>query len=133
MEQIKGYYDYGIFTPVQVAAITALRNADELIPEVAAKYEKRRDALIDGLSRSGWIIPKPKAAMFVWAKIPEKFRNKGSSKFAEFLLEEAEVLVSPGAGFGDDGDEYIRMSLVENTERIRQAVRQINKVISRHS
>lgn len=131
--QIKGYYDYGIFTPVQVAAIAALRNADHLIPDIAAKYESRRDTLIDGLQRSGWNIPKPRAAMFVWAEIPEPFQPDGSLKFADLLLEEAEVLVSPGIGFGPEGDRYVRMSLVENTERIRQAVRQINRIISQKS
>lgn len=131
LEQIKGYYDYGIFTPVQVAAISALRNSETLIPKIARKYQQRRDALVDGLSRSNWIIPKPKAAMFVWAEIPEEFRHWGSLGFADLLLEDAEVLVSPGIGFGDEGDNYIRMSLIENTERIRQAVKQINKVIRR--
>lgn len=127
--QIKGYYDYGLFTPIQVASIAALNQPREHVRNIAGKYEARRDALIEGLSRTGWIIPKPKGAMFVWAPLPEKFKRLGSLRFSEILLEQAEVLVTPGIGFGDAGEGYVRMSLVENTERIRQAVRQINKVV----
>ncbi|MEX0772968.1 MAG: aminotransferase class I/II-fold pyridoxal phosphate-dependent enzyme [Balneolales bacterium] len=127
--QIKGYYDYGLFTPIQVASIAALKQPRENVRGIAKKYEKRRDVLIEGLARTGWIIPEPKGAMFVWAPLPDKFKHLGSLKFSEVLLEQAEVLVSPGIGFGKAGEGFVRMSLVENTERIRQAVRQINRVV----
>ncbi|MEX0685722.1 MAG: aminotransferase class I/II-fold pyridoxal phosphate-dependent enzyme [Balneolales bacterium] len=130
--QIKGYYDYGLFTPIQVASIAALRQPREKVHKVALKYEARRDTLIEGLGRAGWSIPKPLGAMFVWAPLPEKLKHLGSLKVSEILLEQAEVLVSPGIGFGDAGEGYLRMSLVENTERIRQAVRQVNKVIKEY-
>ncbi|MEX1122335.1 MAG: aminotransferase class I/II-fold pyridoxal phosphate-dependent enzyme, partial [Balneolales bacterium] len=130
--QIKGYYDYGLFTPIQVASIAALKQPREKVRKVARKYEGRRDALIEGLARAGWEIPKPLGAMFVWAPLPEKLKHLGSLKVSEILLEQAEVLVSPGIGFGDAGEGYLRMSLVENTERIRQAVRQVGKVIKEY-
>lgn len=128
--RIKSFFDYGLFTPIQVAAITALRKGDDTVTELAAKYESRRDVLVDGLARYGWEIPKERGAMFVWAALPEKFKDMGSLEFSEILLDEAEVLVSPGIGFGPQGEGYVRMSLVENTHRIRQAVRQIGKVVS---
>lgn len=129
--RIKSFFDYGLFTPIQVAAITALRKGDQNVAEIAAKYESRRDNLVDGLARYGWHIPKERGAMFVWAPLPEKFKEMGSLKFAELLLDKAEVLVSPGVGFGPKGEGYVRMSLVENSHRIRQAVRQIGKVIDK--
>jgi alanine-synthesizing transaminase len=131
LSRIKSFFDYGMFTPIQVAAITALKGDRANVDEIAAKYESRRDVLIEGLSRSGWQIPKNRGAMFVWTPMPEKYRDMGSLKFAKWLLEEAEVLVSPGIGFGPAGEGYVRMSLVENTHRIRQAVRQINRVLTR--
>lgn len=129
LSRIKSFFDYGMFTPIQVAAITALKGDQSKVAQVAAKYEDRRDVLIEGLARSGWNIPKNKGAMFVWTPMPEKYLHMGSLKFAEWLLDEAEVLVSPGIGFGPAGEGFIRMSLVENTQRIRQAVRQINRVL----
>src|SRR5690606_14057792 len=123
--QIKGYYDYGLFTPIQVASIEALNQPDEEVQKLRDKYQERRDVLVDGLARGGWVIEKPKGAMFVWAPVPEKFSEMGSMAFSELLLNKAEVLVSPGIAFGDEGEGFVRMSLVENTERIRQAVRQI--------
>jgi len=131
--QIKGYYDYGLFTPIQVASIEALNQPDEEVQKLRDKYQERRDVLIDGLARGGWVIEKPKGAMFVWAQLPEKFRDMGSMAFSELLLNKAEVLVSPGIAFGDEGEGYVRMSLVENTERIRQAVRQINRVLAEYT
>jgi alanine-synthesizing transaminase len=131
--QIKGYYDYGLFTPIQVASIEALNQPDEEIQKLRDKYQERRDVLVDGLARGGWVIEKPKGAMFVWAQLPEKFREMGSMAFSELLLNKAEVLVSPGIAFGDEGEGYVRMSLVENTERIRQAVRQINRVLAEYT
>ncbi|MEX0929804.1 MAG: aminotransferase class I/II-fold pyridoxal phosphate-dependent enzyme [Balneolales bacterium] len=127
--QIKAYYDYGLFTPIQVASIAALKQPRESVNKVARKYEKRRNVLIEGLTRGGWDIPRPRGAMFVWAGLPDKFLPGGSLKFSEILLDEAEVLVSPGIGFGEAGEGFVRMSLVENTERIRQATRQINRVL----
>jgi alanine-synthesizing transaminase len=129
LSRIKSFFDYGLFTPIQVAAITALRNSQDKVKEIAAKYEKRRDVLAEGLERAGWEIPNTRGAMFVWTPLPAKYREMGSLAFAEWLLQEAEVLVSPGVGFGPAGEGYIRMSLVENTQRIRQAVRQINRIL----
>ncbi|MHC4876850.1 MAG: aminotransferase class I/II-fold pyridoxal phosphate-dependent enzyme [Planctomycetota bacterium] len=126
---IKGYYDYGIFQAVQIAAIIAMRHCDEAVDEIAEKYEKRRDALCEGLERLGWDIERPKASMFVWAKIPEPWNELGSIAFAMKLLEEAGVAVSPGRGFGPEGEGYLRLAIVENTQRLRQAVRQIGRCL----
>lgn len=126
LTKIKGYYDYGIFTPLQVGAIIALRHHWESAPtHYSSIYQKRRDILVEGLNQAGWNIVKPKATMFVWAPIPEKFKKVGSMRFTRFLLEEAEVCVSPGVGFGSEGEGFVRISLVENDKRIRQAVKQI--------
>ena len=127
---IKGYYDYGIFQAIQIAAILALRHGDESVERQAAEYQKRRDVLVDGLRRIGWEVEKPKASMFVWAQYPEEWRKRmGSIDFAMKLLEEAEVAVSPGGGFGDMGEGYLRLALVENEQRLRQAVRQIGRCL----
>ena len=127
LARIKGYYDYGIFAPVQVAAIMALRTPMDFLTENAETYRARRDVLVEGLNRIGWKMQKPKATMFVWAPIPERFRHLSSMDFAMKLLDEAEVCVSPGAGFGQNGEGYVRIALVENEDRIRQAVRQIRR------
>ena len=129
LARIKGYYDYGIFAPIQVAAIMALRTPIDTVMENAAIYQKRRDVLVDGLNRIGWTVPKPQASMFVWAPIPEAWRHLSSLDFSMKLLNEAEVCVSPGAGFGHNGEGYIRIALVENEDRIRQAVRQIRRAL----
>ncbi len=129
LARIKGYYDYGIFAPIQVAAIMALRTPEDTVMENAAIYQKRRDVLVDGLNRIGWKVPKPQASMFVWAPIPETWNHLNSLEFAMKLLNEAEVCVSPGAGFGHNGEGYIRIALVENEDRIRQAVRQIRRAL----
>jgi alanine-synthesizing transaminase len=127
---IKGYYDYGIFQAVQIAAIMALRHGDELVERQAAEYQKRRDVLVEGLRRIGWQVETPKASMFVWAQYPEEWRARmGSIDLAMKLLEEAEVAVSPGGGFGDVGEGYLRLALVENEQRLRQAVRQIGRCL----
>ena len=131
LAKIKSFFDYGLFTPIQVAAIHELRHNREQAEQIAKKYEKRREVLVEGLARYGWEIPYSRGAMYVWAEIPEAFRPMGSLAFAELLLDEAEVLVSPGIGFGPAGEGFIRMSLVENTQRIRQAVRQIGRVLSK--
>ena len=129
LARIKGYYDYGIFAPIQVAAIMALRTPENVVMENANVYRKRRDVLVEGLNRIGWNVPKPQATMFVWAPIPEPWQHLSSLDFSMKLLNEAEVCVSPGAGFGHNGEGYIRIALVENEDRIRQAVRQIRRAL----
>ena len=124
---IKGYYDYGIFQAVQIAAIVAMRHGDASIEGLSAEYQKRRDALCDGLERLGWEIERPKAGMFVWAKIPEPYASMGSIDFAMKLLDEGGVAVSPGRGFGEEGEGYLRLAIVENAHRLRQAVREIGR------
>ncbi len=126
---IKGYFDYGIFTPVQVSAISALDGSQDCVAETVKTYQKRRDTFVDGLNKIGWGVPKPKATMYLWAPIPEKYRYMGSMDFSMKLLTEAEVVVSPGIAFGGLGDGYIRISLVENEHRINQAIRNIKKCL----
>jgi alanine-synthesizing transaminase len=127
---IKGYYDYGIFQPIQIAGIIALRHCDELVQRQSAEYQLRRDVLVDGLQRIGWDVENPKASMFVWARYPAAWRERmGSIDFAMKLIEEAEVAVSPGRGFGEAGEGYLRLALVENEHRLRQAVRQIGRCL----
>ena len=126
---IKGYYDYGIFQAVQIAAIIAMRNCDDAIDTLVEEYQGRRDALVDGLHRLGWEAERPKAGMFVWAKIPEPWSQMGSIDFAMKLLAEGGVAVSPGRGFGEDGEGYLRLAIVENAQRLRQAVRQIGRCL----
>ena len=129
---IKGYYDYGMFRPVQIAAIMALRYTDAAVEAQAAVYQRRRDVLCKGLKRLGWPIERPKATMFVWAKIPEPWSARMSSlDFAMKLLKEGDVAVSPGGGFGPAGEGYVRMALVENENRLRQAVRQIGRCLAK--
>ncbi|MSS72331.1 MAG: aminotransferase class I/II-fold pyridoxal phosphate-dependent enzyme [Candidatus Latescibacteria bacterium] len=129
LAKIKGYMDYGIFTPIQVAAITALDGPQDCVKAAAKLYQKRRDTLVRGLNRIGWPVLKPRASMFVWAPIPGRYREMGSVAFAMQLMKEAEVAVSPGVGFGDMGEGYVRISLVENEQRIQQAVRNIKKCL----
>jgi len=129
LAKLKGYYDYGLYTPIQVAATAALRGPDTCIAEICETYRNRRDTLVSGLSRAGWQVALPQATMYVWAPIPEQFREMGSLKFCELLLEEALVAVSPGMGFGAHGEGYVRFALVENEHRIRQAVRGIRGVM----
>ncbi len=127
---IKGYYDYGIFQAVQIAAIIALREGKGLVERQAAEYQRRRDVLVDGLRRIGWTLDRPKGGMFVWARYPEDWQARmGSIDFAMKLLEEAEVAVSPGRGFGEAGEGFLRLALVENEHRLRQAVRQIGRCL----
>ena len=129
LARIKGYYDYGIFAPIQVASIMALRTPPDVVKENAEIYRRRRDVLVDGLNRIGWKVQKPKGTMFVWAPIPEPYRHLGSMDFAMKLLDDAEVCVSPGAGFGHNGEGYVRIALVENENRLRQSVRQIRQAL----
>ena len=130
LKAIKGYYDYGIFQAVQIAAIVALRHGEPGRLAQVAEYQQRRDVLVESLNRLGWDVQRPKAGMFVWAPIPEPWRSRmGSIDFAMKLLEEAEVAVSPGRGFGEVGEGYLRLALVENEQRLRQAVRQIGRCL----
>ena len=130
LTKIKSYLDYGTFTPIQVAAIKAINDCDNEVASICSMYESRRNELCDGLNRIGWDVKKPLATMFVWAKIPDKYLKLGSLEFSKLLIEHAQVAVSPGAGFGEDGDEYVRFSLIENEHRTRQAVRGIKNFLS---
>jgi len=127
LARIKSYLDYGVFQPVQIASIIALRECEEDTKKICATYQKRRDLLIDGLSRAGWPIEKPRGSMFVWAPIPERFRTLGSLEFSKLLLEKAQVAVSPGIGFGPMGEGYVRFALIENDHRLRQAAKSIGQ------
>jgi alanine-synthesizing transaminase len=131
LARLKSYFDYGTFTPIQVASILALEGPQDCVTEIRENYRRRRDVLIEGLNRAGWIVPSPKATMFVWAKIPEAYRHLGSLEFSKLLLNEAKVAVSPGIGFGDYGDGHVRFSLIENEERTRQAIRGIKQMLAK--
>ena len=130
LTRLKSYLDYGMFQPIQIAGIIALRDCDEYVPQIAEVYRKRRDVLIKGLNSAGWNVPSPKGTMFVWAKIPEYFAKLGSLEFAKQLITKAGVAVSPGNGFGDAGEGYVRFALVENEQRIAQAVRGIKSFLT---
>jgi alanine-synthesizing transaminase len=127
--RIKSYFDYGMFQPIQIASIIALNEGDEDVQEIVEKYRKRRNVLCDGLTRYGWKVDRPKATMFVWAKIPDEFAAMGSLEFSKLLLKEAKVAVSPGIGFGEYGEGYVRFALVENEHRTRQAVKGIKNLL----
>ena len=129
LARIKSYLDYGMFTPIQVAAIAALEGPQQCVAEIRHMYQQRRDVLCDGLNAAGWKVEKPKATMFVWAEIPEPFKHLGSLEFSKRLMEEAKVAVSPGIGFGEYGDTHVRFALIENEQRTRQAVRGIKKFL----
>ena len=129
LQMIKSYLDYGIFQPIQIAGIIALNGPQDCVQETVAMYRSRRDVLVEGLNRVGWKVEKPLATMFVWACIPEAYREMGSLEFSKLLLREAKVAVSPGLGFGEGGDDYVRFALVENEHRTRQAVRGIKKAL----
>jgi len=131
LARMKSYLDYGMFTPIQVAAITALEGPQDCVREIAEMYRKRRDVLCDGLESVGWAVAKPKATMFVWARIPEPYREMGSLEFSKLLLKEAKVAVSPGIGFGEYGDDHVRFGLIENEHRTRQAIRGIRDMFRR--
>ena len=128
LARIKGYHDYGTFTPLQVAAIAALEGPQDCVAEIAAKYQARRDVLVKGLHESGWMVDNPKASMYIWAKIPEPYRAMGSLEFTKQLLAKAHVSVSPGIGFGEYGDGHVRFALIENESRSRQAIRGIKQM-----
>jgi len=133
LARIKSYLDYGMFTPIQVAAISALEGPRECVDEIVATYQRRRDVLCEGLNALGWTVEKPLATMFVWAQIPEQYRHLGSLDFTKKLLEGAKVAVSPGIGFGEYGDEYVRFGLIENEHRTRQAIRGIRQMFRNDS
>ena len=127
LTRVKSYLDYGAYTPIQVAASHALNSGDACIAEIRDVYHKRRDVMVDAFEKAGFPIPAPKASMFAWAPIPEKFRHLGSVEFSKLLIEKAEVAVAPGIGFGEQGDDYVRLALVENEQRLRQAARNIRR------
>jgi alanine-synthesizing transaminase len=129
LRRIKSYLDYGMFQPIQIAAIIALNGPYDCVQEIVQIYRQRRDALVDGLNRAGWPIDKPKGTMFVWAKIPEPYLNMGSIEFAKMLMVKARVAVSPGIGFGQYGDDHVRFALIENPHRIGQAIRGIKQIL----
>ncbi|WP_425087504.1 LL-diaminopimelate aminotransferase [Stappia sp.] len=129
LARVKSYLDYGAFTPIQVAATAALNGPDDCIAEARAIYRKRRDTLVESFGRAGWDIPPPEASMFAWAPIPEKFRHLGSVEFSKLLIEHADVAVAPGLGFGEYGDGHVRIALVENEQRIRQAARGLRRFL----
>ncbi len=129
LTRIKSYLDYGAFTPVQVAAATALNGPQDCVKEIRSTYQKRRDVLISSMARAGWNIPSPKASMFAWAPLPEKYKDKGSLEFAKELMLKADVAVSPGVAFGEFGEGFVRVGLVENEQRIRQAAKNIKKLL----
>lgn len=131
LTRIKSYLDYGVFQPIQIAAIIALNEDQECVGDIVSIYESRRDVLVDGLNRIGWPIEKPKGTMFVWARIPEPFRKMGSVEFSKYLIEEGKVAVSPGLGFGEYGDDSVRFALVENEMRTRQAIRGIRHALQK--
>jgi alanine-synthesizing transaminase len=130
LSRVKSYLDYGAYTPIQVAAAAALNGPQECIDEIRGIYRRRRDCLVDAITRAGWPIPSPPATMFAWAPIPEMFAHLGSLEFSKLLLEKAGVAVSPGVGFGEYGEGYVRIALVENEQRIRQAARNIRRFLS---
>jgi alanine-synthesizing transaminase len=132
LAKIKSYLDYGVFQPIQIAGIIALNEDQSCVREIVDIYCQRRDALVSGLNRIGWKVAPPKGTMFLWAKIPEEFRKMGSVEFSKLLIQEAKLAVSPGLGFGEYGDEYVRMALVENEHRINQGVRGLRRFFNQH-
>jgi len=133
LARVKSYLDYGAFTPIQVAATAALNGPQDCIEEIRGRYKARRDVLVEGLRQAGWDIPSPAATMFAWAPLPEGFREMGSLAFSKLLLEHANVAVSPGVGFGEYGEGFVRIALVENRQRLRQAVRNIKQFLARRN
>jgi len=128
LARIKSYHDYGSFTPVQVASIVALDGPQECVEEIRKTYEKRRDVMVKGLHDIGWMVDNPKASMYIWAKIPEAYEKMGSIEFTKRLMDEAKIAVSPGIGFGEYGDGHVRIALIENEHRLRQALRGVREM-----
>jgi alanine-synthesizing transaminase len=129
LARVKSYLDYGAFTPIQVAATAALNGPDDCIREMRDTYRKRRDALVESFGRAGWDIPPPSASMFAWAPLPKAFRDVGSMQFATLMVEKSGVVVSPGVAFGEHGEGYVRIAMVENEQRIRQAARGVRRFL----
>ena len=127
LARVKSYLDYGAYTPIQVAAAAALNGPDDCVREMRATYKRRRDVMIESFAAAGWAIDKPSASMFAWTPVPERFRHLGSLEFSKLLIEKADVAVAPGVGFGEHGDDYVRLALVENEQRIRQAARGVRR------
>jgi alanine-synthesizing transaminase len=130
LARVKSYLDYGAFTPVQAAAVAALNGPQDIVAANRALYKRRRDVLVESFARAGWPIPVPQASMFAWAPIPERFHNLGSMEFAKRLLTESHVAVAPGVGFGEEGEGFVRIALVENEQRLRQAARGVKKMLA---
>jgi alanine-synthesizing transaminase len=128
LARIKSYHDYGTFTPIQVASIVALEGPQDCVEEIRATYQRRRDVMVKGLHDIGWRVENPKASMYVWAKIPEYYSDLGSIGFTKRLLEQAKIAVAPGIGFGDYGDDHVRIALIENENRLRQALRGVKEM-----
>ncbi|MDI2090781.1 LL-diaminopimelate aminotransferase [Commensalibacter oyaizuii] len=133
LTRIKSYLDYGAFTPIQVASVAALNGPQDYVDDMRALYKDRRDTIIKGLHAAGWNVPSPAASMFAWAPIPEPFKHMGSVEFSKLLLKEAQVAVAPGLGFGEHGDDFVRIGMVENTQRLRQACRSIKTFMNKYS
>jgi alanine-synthesizing transaminase len=129
LARVKSYLDYGAYTPVQVAAAAALNGPQDCVEEMRQIYKHRRDVLVESFAKAGWSVPKPRASMFVWAPLPEQFRELGSVEFSKRLMEGADIAVAPGAGFGEYGDGFVRIALVENEQRIRQAARNLKRFL----
>jgi alanine-synthesizing transaminase len=129
LTRVKSYLDYGAFTPIQAAAVAALNGPQECVAEMRELYRKRRDVLVESFGRAGWNVPVPQASMFAWAPIPERMRHLGSMEFSKRLLGEAGVAVAPGVGFGEEGEGFVRIALVENEQRLRQAARSVRKLL----
>jgi len=127
LARVKSYLDYGAYTPIQVAAAAALNGPDDCVREMRLTYKRRRDVMIESFAAAGWPIEKPSASMFAWTPVPERFRHLGSLEFSKLLIEKADVAVAPGVGFGEHGDDYVRLALVENEQRIRQAARGVRR------
>jgi alanine-synthesizing transaminase len=130
LTRIKSYLDYGAFTPIQAAAAYALNGPQDCVAEIRNLYKQRRDVLVEGLNDAGWKVPNPKASMFAWAPLPEQYRDMGSLAFSKLLMKHAEVAVAPGIGFGEYGDSHVRIALVENRQRLRQAIRNIKQFMN---
>jgi alanine-synthesizing transaminase len=131
LARIKSYHDYGTFTPIQVASIVALDGPQQCVEDIRRNYERRRDVMVKGLHELGWMVTNPKASMYVWAKIPEPYRSMGSLEFAKKMIDDARVAVSPGIGFGEYGDDHVRIALIENEHRLRQALRGVREMFKK--
>jgi alanine-synthesizing transaminase len=128
LARIKSYHDYGSFTPVQVASIVALEGPQDCVEEIRQNYQRRRDVMVKGLHDIGWRVENPKASMYIWAKIPDTYAKMGSIEFTKRLMDQAKIAVSPGIGFGDYGDDHVRIALIENENRLRQALRGVREM-----